>query len=77
MIGPSNYAYLHNMVRAGRAESVAAALDRAVEMARRLDDRATLARQTAAYFKGLTSKAAAEEADLEDALSAANGRDGP
>jgi hypothetical protein len=59
------------MVKAGKAESVGGAVDRAVEIARRLDDRATLARQTAAYFKGLTSKAAAEETDLEDALSAA------
>ncbi len=70
-IGAGNYAYLHNMVRAGRAESVAEAVDKAVEMARRLDCRAALARQTAAYFKGLSATAAAEEADLEDALSAA------
>ncbi len=47
-------------------------MDKTVEMARRLDNRATLERQTAAYFKGLTSRAAAEETDLEDALSAAS-----
>jgi len=35
-------------------------------MARRLDNRATLERQTAAYFKNLTSKVAAQENDLED-----------
>ena len=70
-VGAGSYAYLHNMVRAGRAESVGDAVDRAVEMARRLDDRAVLAHQTAAYFKGLPPKAVAEEADLEDALSAA------
>jgi hypothetical protein len=58
------------MERAGRAESVAQAVDKAVEMARRLDCRAALAHQTAAYFKGLTATAAAEEADLEDAVSA-------
>jgi hypothetical protein len=71
-IGASNYAYLHNMVKAGRAESVGQAVDKAVEIARRLDNRATLERQTTAYFKGLTAKAAAEETDLEDALSAAS-----
>jgi hypothetical protein len=71
-IGASNYAYLRNMVKAGRAESVGEAVDKAVEMTRRLDNRATLERQTAAYFKGLTSKAAAEETDLEDVLSAAS-----
>ncbi len=71
-IGASNYAYLHDMVKAGKAESMGEAVDKTVEMARRLDNRATLERQTAAYFKGLTSRAAAEETDLEDALSAAS-----
>jgi hypothetical protein len=37
-----------------------------------LDNRATLERRTAAYFEGLSSKAAAAEADLEDALSIAS-----
>jgi hypothetical protein len=60
------------MVKAGRAESVGAAVDKTVEIARRLDNRATLEWQTAAYFKGLTAKAAAQETDLEDALSAAS-----
>jgi hypothetical protein len=53
-IGAGNYAYLHGMVKAGRAESVGAAVDKA------------------AYFRGLTSKAAAEETDLENALAAAS-----
>lgn len=39
---------LHNMVKAGKAESVGQAVDKAVEMARPLDNRATLERQTAA-----------------------------
>ena len=71
-IGAKSYAYLHNMVKAGKAESVGEAVDKAVEMARRLNGRATLERQTAAYLEGLTAKAAAEEGDLEDALSAAS-----
>ena len=71
-IGAGNFAYLHSMVKAGRAESVGQAVDRAVEIARKLDNRATLECQTTAYFKGLPSKAAAEESDLEDALSAAS-----
>ena len=71
-IGANNYAYLHSMVKAGRADSVGEAVDKAVELARRLENRATLERQTAAYFKGLTSKAVVEETDLEDALSAAS-----
>ena len=71
-IGASNYAYLRNMVKVGKAESVGEAVDKAVEVARRLDNRVTLERQTAAYFKGLTAKAAAEETHFEDALSAAS-----
>ena len=71
-IGASNYAYLHRMVKAGKAGSVGQAVDKAVEMARKLENRATLERQTAAYFNGLTSKAAAEEIDLADALSSAS-----
>jgi predicted ATP-dependent Lon-type protease len=69
-IGAINYSYLHDMVKAGRAESVGEAVDRAVETARKLDNRAKLELQTSAYFKGLTPTAAAEENDLEDALSA-------
>jgi hypothetical protein len=38
----------------------------------KLDNRTTLERQTAAYFKRLTSKTAVEETDLENALSAAS-----
>jgi predicted ATP-dependent Lon-type protease len=69
-IGASSYAYLHNMVKLGQAESVGDAVDKAVKLARRLENRATLERQTAAYFKNLTPEAAAEETDLEGALSA-------
>lgn len=71
-IGANRYAYLHKMVKAGRAESVGVAVDKAVEIARRLDNRAALERETAAYFKSLASPVAAEEADLEDALSDAS-----
>jgi hypothetical protein len=71
-VDPESHAYLYKLVKSGKAESVGQAVGRAVEMARRLDDRATLERQTAAYFKGLPPRAAAVEADLEDALSAAS-----
>lgn len=70
-IDADSYAYLQQLVKAGRAESVGEAVDQTVEMARRLQSRATLERQTAAYFKGLTPRAASEEGALEDALNAA------
>jgi hypothetical protein len=59
-------------VKNGRAESIGKAVDRTVELARRPDDRVILEQETAAYLKGLPSMAAAEEADLENALSAAS-----
>jgi hypothetical protein len=71
-IDAKNYAYLYKMVKKGKAESVGAAVDKAVELARRLENRATLEHETAAYFKGLPPGAALEEADLENALSAAS-----
>lgn len=70
-IGPKNYAWLENMVKAGKAESVGQAVDKAVELSRRLDRRAALERDTLAYFKGLSPEAAQEESDIEGALSAA------
>ena len=70
-IGPKNYAWLENMVKAGKAESVGQAVDIAVELSRRLGRRAALERDTLAYFKGLSPKAAREEADIEGALSGA------
>lgn len=63
--------HLRGMVRAGRAASVGEAVDKAVEVARRLDNRATLERQTAAYSK-LDRERGGEEADLENALSVAS-----
>ena len=72
-IGPDNYAYLRRLVKAGKAASIGEAVDRAVELARQAENRARLAQATAAYFKGLSAKAAAEEAALEAALSDASG----
>jgi hypothetical protein len=59
-VGADSYAYLHKMVKEGKAESVGEAVDKAVEITRRRDNRATLERETAAYFKTLTAEAATE-----------------
>jgi hypothetical protein len=71
-IGANNYAYLHKMVRSGKAASVGEAVDKAVELARRVEGRSALERETAAYFKGLPAKAVREDADLESAMSSAS-----
>ena len=54
-IGARSYAYLLRVVKAGKAESVGAAVDRAVEAARRHDNRANLDAQTARYSRGLSA----------------------
>ena len=72
-IGNENYAYLRRLVTSGKAANVGEAVDRAIELARRAGNRARLERETAAYFGGLSRKAAAEEAALETALSDAAG----
>ena len=72
-IGPESYAYLRRQVKSGRAASVGEAVDKAIGLARQLENRAKLERATAAYFRGLPAKAAAEEAELENLLSEASG----
>ena len=72
-IGAGNFIYLHRLVKAGKAASVGQAVDRAVEIARRLDSRARLERDTAAYFAGMTADAAIEENALANALSDTTG----
>ena len=68
-IGPESFNYLHRLVKAGKAASVGEAVDKAVEIARRLENRAKLEHDTAAYFAQMTPEAAAEENALANALS--------
>jgi hypothetical protein len=70
-IGPENFSYLHRLVKSGQAASVGEAVDQTVEIARRLNRRAKLERDTAAYFAQMTPDAAAEENALANALSEA------
>ena len=72
-IAADNFSYLHRLVKTGHARSVGEAVDLAVERTRRLDNRARLARDTAAYFEGLSPAAHKEETALEAALIAATG----
>ena len=67
-ISPETHDYLEAMVRAGRAVTIAEAVDLAVARARRAENRARLERDTSAYFEGLPARAAREEARLEEAF---------
>ncbi len=68
-IGPVNFAYLHRLVKAGKAASVGEAVDQSIEIARRLDSRLRLEIATAAYFDQMSVEAGAEESVLSGALS--------
>lgn len=61
--------YLAELVESGRAATMAEAIDQAVGRARSADSMELLARDTAAYFEGLSGAAAAEESKLEAAVA--------
>lgn len=59
-------------MKAGKADSVGEAVDRAVAVARRLENRVALDRETARYFANLPPEIETEERDLGNALNAAS-----
>jgi len=67
-VAPETYAYLQSLVKAGVSRNLAGALDVAMARLRRVENRTRLGLDTAAYFSGLSSHAAAEESRLEKAL---------
>ncbi len=67
-IAPETRSFLEALVEAGKAESMAEAVDIAVAHARRAENRARLERDTAAYFQVLRGRARTAEARLEAAL---------
>ncbi len=67
-IAPETRSFLEALVEAGKAASMAEAVDIAVAHARRAENRARLERDTALYFRVLKGRSRAEEARLEEAL---------
>lgn len=67
-ISSESYAYIERQISNGQASSAAEVVDRALERMRRFENRSRLEHDTAAYFNGLTSGAAREEAELGVAL---------
>ena len=70
-VAPESYTYLRSLVRRGKARNLAQALDIALARLRKLDNRARLEQDTAAYFAGLSEKARKEDSQLEAALDQA------
>lgn len=67
-ISPESYALLQRLVKSGKAESLAQALDRLLEEFRRAENRERLELETAAYIEGRSPAEIEEDAALEAAL---------
>lgn len=67
-VAHENLEYLTALVRSGKAESLAEAVDEAVEHLRRSENRRRLAAATVEYYESLSSEALAEETDISNSL---------
>ncbi|HEV2325218.1 MAG TPA: hypothetical protein VGS10_14800 [Terracidiphilus sp.] len=68
-----NLAFLESLVGSGRTDSIAGAVDMAINRLRRSENRLRLDRATAAYFDGLSPEAQAEEEGLAGQLHTSAG----
>ena len=68
-VSRATHQYLRSLVKSGRASTIAEAVDLVAERVQRLETRARLERDTAAYFAGSPAAAQKDEAQLEQALS--------
>jgi Arc/MetJ-type ribon-helix-helix transcriptional regulator len=67
-ISAENYRFLTSLVKSGKAESLAEAVDEAVENFRKSENRRRLAQATSEYFDALSPKELAEERSLAAAM---------
>jgi hypothetical protein len=67
-VASENFLFLESMVKMGRTDSIAEAVDVAIARLRRVENRARLEAATAAYFDGLSPEAQAEEQRLAQRL---------
>jgi len=67
-IAPENQAFLHSLIRRGKASNLAEAMDRALTVARRAEARKRLEDAATAYYTSLSGKALKEEQKLERAV---------
>ena len=67
-VAAENFTFLETLVKTGRTDSIAEAVDMAIARLRRLENRARLEAATAEYFAGLSPKAEAEERKLANLL---------
>ena len=74
-ISPEGYAFLRGLIRSGKAQNLAQAVDLTVEEVRALENRRKLAQATADYFNNLTDDEIQEENELGAAISASSAID--
>jgi len=67
-VSASTFAYLQSLIDSGKASNLAEALDVSMGGLRKAENRARLARATAAYFESIPQEVAEEERRLEVAL---------
>ena len=63
-VAAENLTFLESLVINGRTDSIAGAVDLAIDRLRRVENRLRLDRATAAYFDGISPEAQAEEESL-------------
>ena len=69
-ISPEGYASLRNLIRAGKAENIAQAVDLVLAEFRRIENRRKLAQATAQYYEDASQGAIDEENGLAAAFDA-------
>lgn len=72
-VAAENFAFLESLVSSGQTDSIAGAVDLAIDRLRRVENRLRLDRATAAYFDGLNPEAQVEEESLARQLLASVG----
>ncbi|MGB6687718.1 MAG: hypothetical protein WBE76_07735 [Terracidiphilus sp.] len=68
-VAADNFAFLEAMVKTGRTDSIAEAVDLAIARSRRIENRARLEAATEQYFAALSGEAHKEEQDLAEQLN--------
>ena len=72
-ISPEGYAFLRSLIRSGRAESLAQAVDFALEEVRQIENRRKLEQATAEYYANASQEAIDEENNLATSFAAGAG----
>jgi len=72
-VSPEGYAFLRGMIRAGKADNLAQAVDLVLAEFRRIENRRKLAQATAQYYEGASQAAIDEENSLAVAFDATAG----